>query len=156
LLPPAIVLVWGVRLAAGEAPRVSPWRLLALPVLVIFAAIALTAAFPLQAWPVESGMGGISGRLLLAAAGDLFRRLDWPTPRWLIAIGAALCTLAALGIALGVARATWVRIGRAIWAVVRAIGVAFFAAAAWIVAIAFRRRGRAAAAGHMIEIPTSP
>jgi DNA segregation ATPase FtsK/SpoIIIE, S-DNA-T family len=156
LLPPAIVLIWGVRLAAGEAPQVSPWRLVALPLLVVFAAIALTAAFPLSAWPVESGMGGISGRLLLSAAGDLFHRFDWPTPRWLIAIGAAACALAALGIVLGLARATYVRIGRITWTVVRTIALALFAAAAWLVALAFRRRERGGAPARAIEITAHP
>jgi S-DNA-T family DNA segregation ATPase FtsK/SpoIIIE len=156
LLPPAIALIWGVRLAAGEAPRVSPWRLLALPVLVVFAAIALTAAFPLYAWPVESGMGGISGRLLLSAAGDLFHRFGWPTPRWAIAVGAALCALAALGIVLGLARETYMRIGRAFWFVVRGAAMLLFAAAAWLVALAFRRREGAGALARAIEIPASP
>jgi S-DNA-T family DNA segregation ATPase FtsK/SpoIIIE len=156
LLPPAIVLIWGVRLAAGETPQVSPWRLLALPVLVIFAAIALSAAFPLSAWPVESGMGGISGRLLLGAAGEIFRQMQWPTPRWAIAVGAAVCALAAFGIVLGVARATWLRIGRLLWTVLRASAVALFAAAAWIVAVATRRRESASPPARPIEIPAHP
>jgi S-DNA-T family DNA segregation ATPase FtsK/SpoIIIE len=156
LLPPAIVLIWGVRLAAGEAPQVSPWRLLALPVLVIFTAIALSAAFPLSAWPVESGMGGISGRLLLGAAGEIFRQMQWPTPRWAIAVGAAVCALAAFGIVLGVARATWLRIGRLLWTVLRASALALFAAAAWIVAVATRRREGASPPARPIEIPAHP
>jgi hypothetical protein len=85
LLPPAVALLWGVRLAATEMPPVSPWRLLALPVLVIFAVVALAAAFPLNPWPVEAGMGGISGRLLLGAAGDIVREAEWSAPRWTIA-----------------------------------------------------------------------
>jgi S-DNA-T family DNA segregation ATPase FtsK/SpoIIIE len=129
---------------------------LALPVLVIFAAIALTASFPLYAWPVESGMGGVSGRLLLSAAGDLFKHIGWPTPRWVIAFGAAFCALAAFGVVMGMARAAWLRLGRILWAVLRSVAIALFAAAAWLVALAFRRRERASEVRRPIEIPASP
>ena len=156
LLPPAVVLIWGVRLAAGEAPHVSPWRLVALPVLVIFSAIALSAAFPLYPWPVEAGMGGISGRLLLSAAGDIFRQAQWPTPRWAIAIGAALGALASLGIVLGVARTTWLRIGRALWTVLRMTAMALFAAAAWLIALLTRRREERRTPARPIEIAAHP
>ncbi len=155
LLPPVIVLIWGVRLAAGETPRVSPWRLLALPVLAVFTAIALAAAFPLYPWPVESGMGGISGRLLLSSAGEVFRKAEWPSPRWAIAAGATLCALASLGIVLGMAGAMWLRMGRILWIVIRATALALFAAAAWLIAIVFRRRGGARAPAPPIEIPPS-
>jgi S-DNA-T family DNA segregation ATPase FtsK/SpoIIIE len=156
LLPAAVALLWGVRLAATEMPPVSPWRLLALPVLVIFAVIALAAGFPLHPWPVEAGMGGISGRLLLGAAGDIVREADWSAPRWTIAAIAALCALASLGVVLGVARATWLRIGRALWIALRTGAMALFVAAAWIVSLLTRRREGAAPPPRPIEIAAHP
>jgi len=155
LLPVAVVLAWGARLAAGEAPKVSPWRLLLLPVLMIFTAVALAAAFPLSSWPVDGGTGGVAGRLLLSAAGDIFRQADLAQPRWVIAIGAGICALAAFGVVLGLARESWTRIGRILWAVIRTAAMALFAAASWLAALAFRRRERNRAAAPSIDIPAS-
>ncbi|MCW5774412.1 MAG: DNA translocase FtsK 4TM domain-containing protein, partial [Rhodospirillaceae bacterium] len=154
LAPLIVAIAWGVRLARGEALTASPWRLLILPFLVVFTAVALAAAFPRATWPVDSGTAGLAGRILLNAGFDLIENTDLDQPRWLLAAAAALCAIGAFGLALGLARQQWVRIGRWTWAALRFAGLLLFAAAAWLVEKLFHRRASAAPEGSVeVEIP---
>src|SRR5690606_30144693 len=55
-----------------------------------------------------------------------------------------------------VSRATWLRIGRALWIALRTGGMALFAAAAWLVALLTRRRDGAPAPARPIEVAAPP
>jgi S-DNA-T family DNA segregation ATPase FtsK/SpoIIIE len=132
LLPVAVLIVWGVRLSAGESPRVSPWRLLLLPPLVVFTVVALAAAFPQLMWPVDSGMGGVGGQMALKAVADFLRRYGLAQPHWVIAFIAGAGAVVAFSIALGLARGHWAWAARAIWSGLSFTVIASFAAASWL------------------------
>ncbi|MGH7005410.1 MAG: DNA translocase FtsK 4TM domain-containing protein, partial [Alphaproteobacteria bacterium] len=85
LLPLALLIVWGVRLSAGESPQLSPWRLLLLPVVLAFATVALAELGPTIRWPFESdaGAGGVLGFQLAAATDNVLRYFGAASTRWL-------------------------------------------------------------------------
>jgi len=150
-----------VRLSAGEAPHLSPWRLLLLPLVMAFAAIALTDTAPVIRWPFESdaGAGGVLGFQLSAATDNLLRAIGLDASRWITAFIAAFCALAAFGLVLGMSTVAWIAVARYIWMGIKTATIALFAAASWIVTKAAellrRRSDRDGGEAPAIDIPAS-
>jgi S-DNA-T family DNA segregation ATPase FtsK/SpoIIIE len=158
LLPPLVAIVWGVRLCSGAPSRASLWRLLALPPLVVFAAIAAREFLPTIRWPFESdiGGGGLVGWWVASATEQLIERLGFERLSWLIAPASAACAALTFALVLGLPKPVWIALGRGLWAAIRFAALALFAAASWLVALAFRRRERDDAPARALEIPASP
>src|SRR5688500_8640724 len=85
-LAPLAGVVWGVRAIRQEWVPRSPWRLLALPLLVMLAALSFAAGLPSWDWQASSGAGGIVGDSLLALVGSGFRNSQLAAPQWSIAM----------------------------------------------------------------------
>jgi S-DNA-T family DNA segregation ATPase FtsK/SpoIIIE len=142
LIAAATLGVWSARLLALSPPAVSPWRMTALPLLLFFACLALAAALPATKWPVESSAGGILGRTALDTTGAALGRAGLAAPRWLVALGAALLSAAALSLVLGIARQGWLVFFGACWWVLSKLWLAI----ATLGAAAARGAARATAA----------
>ena len=65
---PLALLLWGWRLANGQSLAPFWLRLTLLPIAIVAAAIALSAVTPPGGWPLRTGLGGVTGSLLLMSA----------------------------------------------------------------------------------------
>ncbi len=113
---------WGWRLLSL---RGLPWfsiHLLVLPLTVLAFALALSGLAPPTGWPLDVGMGGLVGDLVLRRLDGLLDLLAWSPPRRLLSLAAAALGLAALFATLGLARAEWAAIGRGMLRAVRTLG----------------------------------
>jgi S-DNA-T family DNA segregation ATPase FtsK/SpoIIIE len=64
---PLALLLWGWRLAGGDSLAPFWLRLTLLPIAIVTAAIALSAVTPPGGWPLRTGLGGVTGNLLLTS-----------------------------------------------------------------------------------------
>jgi S-DNA-T family DNA segregation ATPase FtsK/SpoIIIE len=140
LLPLAALFFWGVRLSLGRPLGASPWRMLLLPLLIVFGGVFLAGALPTGTWPTEAGAGGIYGHVLFIGAGQAAERIAVPAADWVITGLAAICLALTLIPLLGLGRAGWGMVFRFVGRAGRATGWALAALAARIAA-AFRRDG---------------
>ncbi len=112
VVPAAVLAAWGGRLLRHRGIA-APWlRVAALPLAVLFTAIAFAGIPAGSAWPLRAGYGGFVGDLLAA------RTLDWlagfaALDLGLLAIFAAALAGVALVFALGYSAAEWRSAARA-------------------------------------------
>ncbi len=113
---------WAGRLIGGAPLDAFGWRLLLLPLALLFLVSAFAGIPGAQGWPVHAGPGGAVGRALTTAARDLLGSAaqGWPAVLAALALGAVFL-LPVLGLTLR----EWRRIG----------GLLF-----WPLRLAFRRR----------------
>jgi len=112
-------------LLAGAAWRVwrggggGRWwlRAVTVPVLLMYAAIALAALPAPAAWPLGTGLGGFAGSLILARVAEATGQAPWRVA----AVGAVLA-LGCFAYAIGLSRAEWRTLGRALWRPVAWLG----------------------------------
>jgi S-DNA-T family DNA segregation ATPase FtsK/SpoIIIE len=108
-LLPFVLMVWGLGICRQRVLERWLLRLSALPVALLFAALAV-ASFPApRAWPGESGVGGFTGDLLLGWLSTQFH-----VETWVVAFAGGVVALAALLVVLAVGRADWQRLLRAV------------------------------------------
>ncbi len=132
-----VALVWGWRLWRDHRLARVRVRVAALAAFLLALPSALALALPLARWPVESGAGGVIGRVfgaLLADLGQLAGLSDRA-----VAVPVALVALAALACALGLSHEEWRRVGAA-------AGTPARWASAWL-------RRRRAAASQSVAAP---
>ncbi|MPY71167.1 MAG: cell division protein FtsK [Alphaproteobacteria bacterium] len=107
----AVLIVWGWRVGLRR-PMGRAWlRITALPACLLLTAVALAALPVPQGWPLEAGLGGITGQMLLGRAAEAIP--PGYQPGMLVALIAAPLALAALVTTLGVTLAEWRRLGAA-------------------------------------------
>jgi S-DNA-T family DNA segregation ATPase FtsK/SpoIIIE len=106
-----VLMVWGWRVTLRR-PLGRAWlRVTALPVCLLLGAIALAALPRPAAWPLEAGLGGFTGQMLLGQLAVLGPAAWQPGPV-IAALVAAPLALAALVAALGVTPGEWRQLGR--------------------------------------------
>ena len=106
ILPGLVLMVWGWRIGAHCSMGRAWLRLAALPLTLLFGAIALAAAGAPDSWPVKMGLGGITGSVLLADLGRLAAAIG--SPLWPISLAASVLAVVSFGLTLGVSRGEWV------------------------------------------------
>jgi S-DNA-T family DNA segregation ATPase FtsK/SpoIIIE len=123
-LLPAVLAGWAWRFGSHRGLKRIWLRITALPVTLLFAAIALASVAPPEGWTLRTGLGGVTGTLLMDAL--LKIGAGWiPVPviadgiavglSALIGGAAALLMTPALIAALGFGRGEWWSLGRAAW-----------------------------------------
>ena len=106
-LLPLLLLAWAWRLLRHRGIAQFWLRLAALPAALFLVATAAQALPPPAGWPVASGLGGVTGLLLL----EQFVRLSG-LAGGLVALIAAALALPALGYASAIPLAAWGSLGR--------------------------------------------
>ena len=104
---------WGWRLMAHRGLHRLWIRVAMLPLTLLMAAIAFATTTVPTAWPLESGLGGITGDILLADLADLLGPIIG-TPRKIGWVAGGLGAVA-LVTAMGLSAAEWRSIGRGFW-----------------------------------------
>jgi DNA segregation ATPase FtsK/SpoIIIE, S-DNA-T family len=141
LLPIGALAFWGVRLALGRPLGASPWRLLLMPLLLVFGAVFFAGILPTSTWPTEAGAGGVYGHVLFIGAGQVAARIAVPAADWIVTALAALCLVLTLIPLLGLGRAGWGMVFRFIARAVGALWRAIASAFAWIGGLFRRQEG---------------
>ena len=104
VLPGIVLMVWGGRIGAHRSMGRLWLRIVAAPLALLLATVALAALPAPASWPVQTG--GFTGHVMLSALEALAQRANvsaaWPTP-----LVAALLAATAFIAALGVPRAEW-------------------------------------------------
>lgn len=113
IIPP---LAWGVRLVRGRAVLGWKLRTLWMAVSLIVLAIGLAVISLRQGWVIQAGFGGALGLVIWQPLRDLLLGLDESAPLWTAALVLVPLGLAALGASLGLDRADWASLGRAMLA----------------------------------------
>jgi len=101
------LMLWGWRLAGGGSVAPFWLRLTLLPIAIVAAAIALSAVTPPGGWPLRSGLGGVTGSLLLASIKTGLGSAGVPIGAGLIGVVAALIMLLTLTPALTLTWRDW-------------------------------------------------
>ncbi|MCP5367757.1 MAG: DNA translocase FtsK 4TM domain-containing protein, partial [Hyphomicrobiales bacterium] len=113
-VPVLVLAVWGWRTIAKSPPGLLWLRLSALVAAVLLLAGVLEALPRPAAWPLHADLGGAAGQILLNKINSLTLSVheNWGT----VGNGLLLVLpgLATLGLALGLSRADWARLGRAL------------------------------------------
>jgi S-DNA-T family DNA segregation ATPase FtsK/SpoIIIE len=109
VLPGIVLMVWGWRTGTHRGLGRLWIRVAALPVLLLLASIALAAVPAWTGWPVRSGLGGVTGGILLADLGTL---AAGAVPQWALALASGVLAAAAFGAALGLSRDEWLSLVR--------------------------------------------
>ena len=123
-LLPIVLAGWAWRLGSHRGLRRAWLRVTALPVALLFAAVALASVAPPSSWGLRTGLGGVTGSMLMDLSSKAF--VGWiPIPVIADGIAVGLSTLiaavatvlAALAFiaALGFGRGEWWSLGRAAW-----------------------------------------
>ena len=104
VLPGIILVVWGGRIGTHRSMGRLWLRVVAAPLALLLATVALAAVPAPASWPVQTG--GFTGHVILSALEALAQRANisaaWPAP-----LVAALLAATALVAALGVPRTEW-------------------------------------------------
>ncbi|MEX2453333.1 MAG: DNA translocase FtsK 4TM domain-containing protein [Rhodospirillaceae bacterium] len=107
ILPGIALMVWGWRIGSHRDMG-RPWlRIATLPLALLFAAMALAAVAAPDWWPTRSGLGGVTGYMLMSDTARLLHDIAGLAAMWPAALGAGLLALAAFVAALGVTRGEW-------------------------------------------------
>jgi DNA segregation ATPase FtsK/SpoIIIE, S-DNA-T family len=115
IIPP---LAWGVRLVRGRAVLGWKVRTLWMVVSLLVLAVGLAVLSLHQGWVIPAGFGGALGAVAWTPLRDLLLGLDENAPLWATALVLLPMGLAALGASLGLDRADWASLGRAlVWPV---------------------------------------
>ncbi|HVO14783.1 MAG TPA: DNA translocase FtsK 4TM domain-containing protein, partial [Alphaproteobacteria bacterium] len=101
------LMLWGWRLAGGGSVAPFWLRLTLLPIAILAAAIALSAVTPPGGWPLRSGLGGVTGTLLLASIKTGLGTAGVPVGAGLIGIVAAVIMLLTVTPALTLTWRDW-------------------------------------------------
>ena len=99
---------WAGRLIGGVPLDAFGWRLLLLPVALLFLIVAFAGMPGAQGWPVHAGPGGAAGRALTIAARDMLGSAAQGWPAALAALGLGIVFLLPV---LGLTLREWRRIG---------------------------------------------
>ena len=109
----ATPVAWGCRALALKRTRRVRLRLLALVLALPCLAVALAVA-DIPGWPLEEGLGGAFGKIMLLHAAPLFGGSDWVIPTGGLILGLGLA-----GFAVGLDRNDWASVGAAALAAAR-------------------------------------
>jgi S-DNA-T family DNA segregation ATPase FtsK/SpoIIIE len=101
------LMLWGWRLAGGGSVAPFWLRLTLLPIAILAAAIALSAVTPPGGWPLRSGLGGVTGTLLLASIKTGLGSAGVPVGAGLVGLVAAAIMLLTLTPALTLTWRDW-------------------------------------------------
>jgi DNA segregation ATPase FtsK/SpoIIIE, S-DNA-T family len=111
IIPP---LAWGIRLVRGRAVLGWKVRTLWMVVSLIVLAVGLAVISLQQGWVIPAGFGGALGQVVWTPLRDMLLSLDDSAPLWTTALVLFPLGLAALGASLGLDRADWASLGRAV------------------------------------------
>ena len=117
-----VLAVWGWRLVAHRELRSLWLRLTLLPVGLILATVAFAALSPPPAWPLNSGLGGVAGTLLLARLVALAGRAGLDFGAAIPALACAVLAGGALLLSLGLSWREWRAVLRGLSAFVGWVG----------------------------------
>jgi len=123
-LVPAVLAGWAWRLGSHRGIKRAWLRIAALPVALLFAAVALAAITAPSGWTLRAGLGGVTGTVLMHGTQAI--AAGWLPVAWLadaVALGvSAVIGIAAAGFAtlafvaaIGFGRGEWWSMGRAAW-----------------------------------------
>ena len=115
---------WAARLIGGLPLDAFGWRLLLLPVALLFLVVAFAGIPGAQGWPVHAGPGGAAGRAVTIAAHDMLGSAAQGWPVALAALGLGIVFLLPV---LGLTLREWRRLGAVLF---------------WPFRLLFRRRER--------------
>ena len=104
VLPGIILVVWGGRIGTRRSMGRLWLRVVAAPLALLLATVALAAVPAPASWPVQTG--GFTGHVILSALEALAQRANI-SAAWLAPLVAALLAATALVAALGVPRTEW-------------------------------------------------
>jgi len=110
----AVPVAWGWRIGTRRGMGHLWLRLIMLPVAVVFACFALATLTPGPVWPTTSGLGGLTGDMMLAAMGGAKVPLG-TLPPVILATAAAILSVMALVLSLGLSFAEWRAMARALF-----------------------------------------
>jgi len=110
-IPVLLLGFWGLRMLAGRAPAHPVVRLAVLAPALIAAAAAFAALAPPPAWPLEIGLGGFVGLLVLGPAAKLPALLGTGMDAEIAAAVLGSVSLVALAWTLRLSLTEWKRVG---------------------------------------------
>ena len=110
-LPSLLLVAWGWRLVMKRGISVIWARLLIFLVALVLMTVFLAVFDQPESWPLRTGLGGVTGSLLMMFMTDLTAPLQWPVDTELIAGLAIILGSAAFVFAAGLDRSEW----RAMW-----------------------------------------
>ena len=117
-----VLAVWGWRLVVHRELRSWWLRLTLLPVGLILATVAFAALSPPPAWPLNSGLGGVAGTLLLTQIVTLAGRAGLDFGAVIPALACAVLAGGALLLSLGLPWREWRAVLRGLLAIVGWVG----------------------------------
>jgi S-DNA-T family DNA segregation ATPase FtsK/SpoIIIE len=109
-----VLAAWGWRLVTRRRLGKIWWRLILLPVAVVLAAVTLAVAPAGERWPLDTGLGGEAGRILLTGLTELAQRYGAGADAMVVGLAGGVLTAAATASALGFSWAEWRAAGRAL------------------------------------------
>ncbi len=138
LLVPVLV-AWGGRLASRHALPQPSLRIASLVFALLFGSVALAAAPAPESWPLDPGLGGLVGTLIVSQAARLAGGAGPLTNPLVIGTVAGLLSLLLTFWTMGLSRAEWRSLGARFGRLIPAGGAS--SAAAWGIRLPQLRRG---------------
>ncbi len=122
LIPSIAFTAWGWQLIYRRRISLFWIRVVMLSGALVFLAIAAAGIPTPESWSIRSGLGGITGSLLLAHLTNFFENSAGVWATLFISLTAAVLGIPALVAALGLYRSEWMALGRALALGVRICG----------------------------------
>ena len=108
------LITWGWRIVSHRGLALIGLQLLILPLGILLLATGMAALPVPDAWPIEAGIGGSIGLVLLRGFESILADFKLPLYAWIYAPLIGLGGLAGFLFALDITRAEWAALGRAI------------------------------------------
>jgi S-DNA-T family DNA segregation ATPase FtsK/SpoIIIE len=108
------LVVWGWRVVRHEGLSLIGFQLLVLPLSILLLATGLATLPSPDSWPIEAGLGGSLGLVLLRGFEGIVASFNLPLYAWIYGPIIGALGLAGFLFALDITRAEWRAIGRAL------------------------------------------